>query len=263
MNGIPYMTLVELKLDTSSHLKIVDFRCDKRNIKHDFLADPTGIRFPWFKATSPTPPISSDHKNNNNNSSTIPISKSDIKSIDEIFDKDDDETTANDEEEESMPRETTDRDNDELNNLDVDSTNADLILNEILENLEPTCERIARMRSASATEAMLAEKDYMFVLFGSRELKANPTIVQSIVEFWRRFHKKHGFFVVYLEFNTPAVTVEAATTNDTEAAFQQQETKSSSSSSSKTSLSIDLSNVDWFTISRTDVKVRIIINFVN
>lgn len=47
INGIPYLTVIRLKLDKS--LKIVDFYADKVNIKHDLLNDELGKNFPWSR----------------------------------------------------------------------------------------------------------------------------------------------------------------------------------------------------------------------
>ena len=47
--GIPFLTLVTLKLD--SNLKIIDFRADKSNIKQAFLSDENGANFPWKNET--------------------------------------------------------------------------------------------------------------------------------------------------------------------------------------------------------------------
>jgi hypothetical protein len=47
INGIPYLTIVHLTLDSS--LKVVNFQAEKTNIKHDFLGDLLGLNFPWLK----------------------------------------------------------------------------------------------------------------------------------------------------------------------------------------------------------------------
>lgn len=234
VNGIPYMTLIEFKLDTrKGQFKIVDFRCDKRNIKHDFLADPNGVSFPWFKAAASTTTPSSNIITSQNGllfqqqEESMPVSKSKIRNIDEIFNQDETNT--------HQIVIVSDVDQTVTSSTSA-MTAQKQILKEILDNLEPTKVRDnLRVRSSSASDtAMLAQKDYIFVLFGSRELKTNSAIVQSIVEFWRRFHKKHRFFVVYLEFNNSNSKIDPKSTQ----------------------LSVNLSSVEWFTISKIDVKVK-------
>lgn len=202
------MALIELKLEPN--LKIVDFRSSKHNVKHDLLADPKGVNFPWLKPHQSTPTTTT----------ALPVNKRQIESVSEIFEEDD-----------LLPDDDDDDDNDKGQEKSF-STMLSPIVKEMLDNLEPTSER-ARLRSlAIDPDELLADKEFIFILFGSCELKSNGTIVQSIIEFWRKFHKKHRFFVIYIEFNPQHE-------NDSRPSL----------------LSVDLNNVDWFSISKTDVKV--------
>jgi hypothetical protein len=117
------------------------------------------------------------------------------------------------------------------------------VLLELFDNMESTSRRRhnndADLLSLGEIEAILSENHFVFLLFGSNEFKSNSTIVQSIIEFWKQFHKKHKFIVVYLEFNS-------------------RDDRSSSGGENKKPLStIDLSSVDWFTVSKKDIKVII------
>ena len=250
------MTLIELKLD--ANLKIVDFRSDKRNIKHDFLADPNALKFPWFKETTttissqPKPTTTMTDENNaavkssdetavtiktstdDNKTISPPVNKSKIRDINEIFEeKDDDKILYMEENEEE--------EDEEKNSTTASETAAENpILREIFENLEPSNEAV-RLLMTTDLDRFLDEKKFIFLLVGSPQLKTNPTIVQSIAEFWKRYQKKHKFFVIYTEFNSDSTATETAQTNNNTSSL----------------LSVDLSNVDWFFISKMDVKVNI------
>lgn len=252
------MTLIELKLD--ANLKIVDFRSDKRNIKHDFLADPNALKFPWFKETTTTTTTSSQPKptttmtdeNNetakssdqtavtiktstdDNKTISPPVNKSKIRDINEIFEEKDDDKIL-------YMEENEDEEDEEKNSTTASETAAENpILREIFENLEPSNEAV-RLLMTTDLDRFLDEKKFIFLLVGSPQLKTNPTIVQSIAEFWKRYQKKHKFFVIYTEFNSDSTATETTQSNN---------------NNKSSLLSVDLSNVDWFFISKMDVKVN-------
>lgn len=75
------------------------------------------------------------------------------------------------------------------------------------------------------------ENNFLYVLLGSNEITANRHIIASVAEFWRQFHEKHKFSVVYLDFEKK--TEELAFSPD----------------------------LNWFTIKNTKIKVKFVLKF--
>ena len=181
--GIPFLTLVTLKLD--SNLKIIDFRADKSNIKQAFLSDENGANFPWKNETLKS-----------TNETTISLKKPIIKST-------------------------------ELSSESAKKTNAECFddydrefLNEIISNLSSINEKNEQtVVNSNAFE-------FLFILFGSSQSEVNSIVIQNLAEFWQKFHLKHKFIVVYLNYDD-----------------------------------VPLENMPfWYTILNTNMKVNILLN---
>ena len=165
------MTLVSLKLDSS--LKILDFRIDKSNIKQAFLDDENGDNFPWTNDVV---------KSTNEITITSSTKKSIIKAT-ESNSESDKKTSQNFSNESGLNAE-------QINDIYFE------FLEEILENLSPINVEETQMTVNTYSH------DFLFILFGSDESEINSIVIENLNEFWRKFHVKHKFIVVYLNFDS-------------------------------------------------------------
>jgi len=163
--GIPYLTLVSLKLDSS--LKIIDFRTDKSNIKQAFLDDENGEKFPW-----------TDEKTKLTNEKTTISKKSIIKS-----------TESSSESDKKIVSNESDFNCESIKNFEYD------FLQEILKNLSPINEKDKQ------TAINTYSYDFLFILFGSNQSEINSIVIDNLTEFWKKFHLKHKFIVAYLNYD--------------------------------------------------------------
>ncbi len=162
--GIPYLTLVSLKLN--SNLKIVEFQADKSNIKQAFLADENGKNFPWSCEEKNLPKLGAN------------IKKSCIKSNEtkpEIKVKIDDKINENK------------IINDEYG-----------FLEEVIDNLKSINKHLLLDENQKLN---LNKFNFLFILFGTCESEINQAILENLIEFWKRFNLKHKFIVAYLDYD--------------------------------------------------------------
>lgn len=162
INGIPYLTIARLKLKSS--LNVVDFDTDKTNIKQQFLSDESGDDFPWsdkFKAKTLEP--------------------NDI-----------------------QPNETESDLSMQLKNYKPYK-----LLSEVLDNLI-MINRIFPHSTKSSQKLITKTKQppinkngykFLFMIFGSNDSPLNKPVIENLIEFWKTFHLKHKFLVVYLNFD--------------------------------------------------------------
>ena len=163
MNGIPYLTIITIKLD--ENFKILDFQADKANIKFQILNEQNYESFLW----------SSDSNDNiqqkiNNDLIENPLANLTKKHINE----------QNDEKMQVI--------------LDENQNLLDLLLNNIIP--------INQLSNSNSNDfkTVLEQNKFLFILFGSSS-SFNDLIVNSWIKFWIKFHKKHKFVIVYFSFD--------------------------------------------------------------
>ena len=160
------MTLVSLKLDTQ--LKIIEFRTDKTNVKQAFLSDEKGEHFPW---------TFNEIISQNETCSKKACIKSD----------------------ESKDEKSELAENESYENYHYE------FLEEILENLHPIDNNFDH-EEGQTINLNSNLYDYLFILFGSSESEINSIVVENLSKFWEKFHSKHKFIVVYINFDETSLT---------------------------------------------------------
>lgn len=232
VNGIPYMTLVELKLD-KRNLKIIDFKTEKRNIKHEFLVDESAKNFPWFNNITQSDTITDTSVNEND---------SDISSInnglnkcakkkDTMVDQKHDDSSRSDPMLYPLGQQV-------LNELFANLIDINTI-KKTTSNEHNTSENNAIKQTANVinsrqviVETILKDNNFLFILVGSNDFSENALVVQSMLDFSKQFSNKHKFLNVYLEINKK---------ND------------------HFLVDVDFSGVNWFTVLKKEIKVNYLI----
>jgi hypothetical protein len=145
-----------------SSLNVVDFDTDKTNIKQLFLSDENGDDFPWSDK------FKTKHLEIDNNNKTNENEQTDLKP----------------------------------SNTHLENYKPYKMLNEILDNLI-MINRIFPHSTKSSQKQKINKNGYnfLFILFGSNDSPLNKLIVENLIEFWKVFHLKHKFLVVYLNFD--------------------------------------------------------------
>ena len=143
INGIPFITVIQLKLD--QNLKLMEYKIEYSNAKQNILGDETGRNFPWISSelVSTTSDLIDINKNDYENWDTFEINEP-VDALKIIF-------------------------------------------------------RFTKHFTSGITNKNLneMESDFIFIVLGSNKAKMTFAFMNGLVDFWKEFHAKYKFEVVY------------------------------------------------------------------
>jgi hypothetical protein len=146
-------------LTLDANLKVINFQAEKTNVKHDFLADTEGINFPWLKPKVESSRAAMDESSDDEH---VPLGEC---------------------------------------NAAEESSNSNLrFLNETIKKLSP----IVRSESATGGRFLDPRKlrksvNFVFMAFSSStNVQLDVKLVESFVDFSKRFSAKHKFIFAYI-----------------------------------------------------------------